>query len=105
MEYVRNLLKSVLEQKWVWIGIFILAFAVLFADVIILNLKLAGTNKRLQVAEGLLAEFARGKLPLVQTGEKSFQPIIPLLWQNVEDLRLKLDNRASPSADKFELPE
>ena len=91
------------ERKWIWVGIFILAFAGLFADVVILNLKLAGLDKRLKTAESLLSSFAQGRLPLIQTGEKSFQPIIPLIWQNIEDLRLRVG--ASQSSDKFELPQ
>lgn len=105
-ELINNLLKQILVRKWIWVSILLVLFALLFADVVILNLKLANANKRLQVAEGLLAEFAKGKLPLIQTGEKSYQPIIPLMWQSIkslEELRLKFGNEASPSADKFEL--
>lgn len=76
--------------------------ALLFADVVFLNIKMAKLNERANAAETLLIKLAKGEMPLLQVGEKDYRPIIPLLWRDVQDLKeLKLG--PASESDKFEL--
>lgn len=86
-------------QKYGLIGVCFVCI-LLFADVVLLNIRLDKLTTRIGVAENVIAKFAKGELPLIQVGEKGY-PILPLIWQGLQKLKL---GEASQSEDKFQLP-